>query len=138
MRICGSEYESLFSRSHAEGADRGDGSAIYRSPRSTALAEGAYVAPAWTLRRTRAASRNPAHEIVGVLTSCFAIATKSSPVATDADARLLEWELVSTPADGATALDRIPAGDAPIASTPDGGVARYPWDTAVRIRAVAG
>jgi hypothetical protein len=59
-------------------------------------------------------------------------------VATDADARLLEWELVSTPADGATALDRIPAGDAPIASTPDGGVARYPWDTAVRIRAVAG
>ncbi len=51
------------------------------------------------------------------------------------DARLLEWELVvPSSADAAGALASLEAGGADIERSGDGGLARDPWGTAVRIR----
>jgi catechol 2,3-dioxygenase len=52
------------------------------------------------------------------------------------DARLLEWELVvPSAADAANALASLEAGGADIERSADGGLARDPWGTAVRVRA---
>jgi catechol 2,3-dioxygenase len=59
-----------------------------------------------------------------------------APPATEADARLLEWELVVPGTRAAEqALERVAAAGAPVQPEPGGGVARDPWGTAVRIRA---
>jgi catechol 2,3-dioxygenase len=62
-----------------------------------------------------------------------------APPAADDDARLLEWELVvPTAAYAAAALERTAAAGATVDRTDAGGVARDPWGTAVRVRAVTG
>lgn len=54
--------------------------------------------------------------------------------ATDDDARLLEWAIVvSSAADATAALDSLAAGGNAVEREPDGGVARDPWGTAVRV-----
>ncbi|MGE5141834.1 MAG: VOC family protein [Acidobacteriota bacterium] len=56
--------------------------------------------------------------------------------ATDADARLVEWEvLVSSPADASAALSSLSKAGAAVDRTADGGTARDPWGTPVRVRA---
>jgi catechol 2,3-dioxygenase len=56
-----------------------------------------------------------------------------APPAAEADARLLEWELlVPGTRDAAHALERLAAAGAPVQR--EAGVARDPWGTAVRIR----
>lgn len=51
------------------------------------------------------------------------------------DARLLEWEIrLPTAADAAAALDNLAAAGHAVERTVDGGVARDPWGTAVRLR----
>jgi catechol 2,3-dioxygenase len=60
-----------------------------------------------------------------------------APPATDADARLLEWEVVvPTVGDALAALERV-AGEAPVNRNADGGVAQDPWGTTVRLRAAS-
>jgi catechol 2,3-dioxygenase len=55
--------------------------------------------------------------------------------ARDGDARLLDWELrVPTVADANAALANLERGGVTIERTVDGGVARDPWGTAVRVR----
>lgn len=58
-----------------------------------------------------------------------------APVAIEGDARLLEWEL-RVPGAGAAdaALESLSLVGAPVARDSDGGVARDPWGTAIRIR----
>lgn len=59
-----------------------------------------------------------------------------APPATEADARLLDWELLVPDAgEGNQAIERIAAAGAPVQPEPGGGVARDPWETAVRLRA---
>ena len=59
-----------------------------------------------------------------------------APPATEADARLLDWELlVPDPREGDQAIERVAAAGAPVQREPGGGVARDPWGTAVRLRA---
>ena len=61
-----------------------------------------------------------------------------APVATESDARLLEWELiVPHAADADAALAGAAATGAPVERSADGGVARDPWGTAVRLRVAA-
>jgi catechol 2,3-dioxygenase len=56
--------------------------------------------------------------------------------ATDDDARLLEWEIVvPSGADAGAALDSLAAAGNAVERGADGGVARDPWGTAVRLRA---
>ena len=56
--------------------------------------------------------------------------------ATDGDARLLEWEIVlPTQADADAALDGLTAAGHRVDRQSDGGIARDPWGTAVRLRA---
>ncbi len=58
-----------------------------------------------------------------------------APPATDRDARLLEWELIlPTSADAAAALASVVAGGVAVEPKADGGVARDPWGTPVRVR----
>ena len=53
------------------------------------------------------------------------------------DARLLEWELlVPTPGDAARALESLDRAGAQVERVGEGGLARDPWGTAVRVRAV--
>lgn len=55
--------------------------------------------------------------------------------ATDDDARLLEWQIVvPSGADAAAALESVAAAGAPVQREADGGVARDPWGTTVRVR----
>ena len=55
--------------------------------------------------------------------------------AAENDARLLEWELgVPTAADASAALSSLSATGAEVERTENGGVARDPWGTAVRVR----
>lgn len=58
-----------------------------------------------------------------------------APVAIESDARLLEWEL-RVPGAGAAdaALESLRQAGAPVERDSDGGVARDPWGTAIRIR----
>jgi catechol 2,3-dioxygenase len=57
----------------------------------------------------------------------------------DNDARLLEWELrVPTVADAKAALASVEKTGAKVETTADGGVARDPWGTAVRVRGAEG
>lgn len=59
-----------------------------------------------------------------------------APVATDADARLLEWEvLVPTAGDAAAAITSLSESGVAVDRAADGGVARDPWGTPVRVRA---
>ncbi len=52
------------------------------------------------------------------------------------DARLLEWEvLVPTRDDASAALDSLAGRGAAVERSPEGGLARDPWGTAVRVRA---
>ncbi len=52
------------------------------------------------------------------------------------DARLLEWEvLVPSAGDAASALGSLAGRGAAVESSPEGGLARDPWGTAVRVRA---
>jgi catechol 2,3-dioxygenase len=52
------------------------------------------------------------------------------------DARLLEWELIVPAAtDAQAALASAAAAGAPVEQSADGGIARDPWGTAVRVRA---
>jgi catechol 2,3-dioxygenase len=54
----------------------------------------------------------------------------------DDDARLLEWEIVVPAAtDADAALDSVAAAGSTVERAADGGVARDPWGTAVRLRA---
>jgi catechol 2,3-dioxygenase len=56
----------------------------------------------------------------------------------DGDARLLEWEIrVPTADDAAAALESLRAAGVPIERSGNGGVARDPWGTAVRVRPAA-
>ncbi len=58
-----------------------------------------------------------------------------APPAAEADARLLEWELlVPGTRDADHALERLAAAGAPVQREGGGGVALDPWGTAVRIR----
>jgi catechol 2,3-dioxygenase len=58
----------------------------------------------------------------------------SAPPATDADARLLEWEIqVPTVADAHAALANIAAAGHEVVRSENGGATRDPWGTAVRI-----
>jgi catechol 2,3-dioxygenase len=58
-----------------------------------------------------------------------------APPAGAADARLLEWELLLPTLDDAhAALDSIAAIGAPVHHDDEGGIARDPWGTAMRIR----
>lgn len=59
-----------------------------------------------------------------------------APPAGNGDARLLEWEIVVPSAvDAAAALDSLAAAGNAVDRAPDGGVARDPWGTALRLRA---
>lgn len=61
---------------------------------------------------------------------------KGAQPATDADARLLEWEvLVPSTADASAALSSLSNAGVAIDRAPDGGTARDPWGTPVRVRA---
>lgn len=63
-------------------------------------------------------------------------ATGAQP-ATDTDARLLEWEvLVPTAADAAAALQSVANAGVVVERQADGGTARDPWGTPVRVRAM--
>jgi catechol 2,3-dioxygenase len=54
----------------------------------------------------------------------------------DDDARLLEWEIVTpSAADAGAALDHLAAAGHAVERAGEGGVARDPWGTAVRLRA---
>jgi len=65
-------------------------------------------------------------------------AAGAAPAGPD-DARLLEWELVvPSTADAADALASLEAGGANIERSGDGGLARDPWGTAVRISPAGG
>ena len=58
-----------------------------------------------------------------------------APVATEGDARLVEWEIRVPDATAASAaLESLREVGASVERGPDGGVARDPWGTAVRIR----
>ncbi len=60
-------------------------------------------------------------------------AAGAAPAGPD-DARLLEWEIVvPTARDAADAIVSLERIGAPVETTPDGGVGRDPWGTAVRI-----
>ena len=59
-----------------------------------------------------------------------------APAATDADARLLEWEvLVPSPEDASAALSSLATSGIAVERAADGGIARDPWGTTVRVRA---
>ena len=59
-----------------------------------------------------------------------------APAATDADARLLEWEvLVPSPEDAAAALASLAKSGSAVERAADGGTARDPWGTPLRVRA---
>jgi len=59
-----------------------------------------------------------------------------APAATDADARLLEWEvLVPSPEDASAALSSLATSGIAVERAADGGIARDPWGTPVRVRA---
>lgn len=61
---------------------------------------------------------------------------KGAQPATDADARLLEWEVVvPSTADASAALSSLSNAGVSIDRAPDGGTARDPWGTPVRVRA---
>jgi catechol 2,3-dioxygenase len=61
-----------------------------------------------------------------------------APRAGDADARLLDWELVlPRQVDVAAALDSIEERGAPVRRDPSGGSAADPWGTTVRLRSNA-
>jgi len=61
---------------------------------------------------------------------------QGAPIATDADARLLEWEvLVPRVADAAAALESLSKAGHAVDRAADGGTARDPWGTPVRVRA---
>ena len=58
-----------------------------------------------------------------------------APAAVEADARLLEWEIqVPTAGDAAAVLESLRQAGVAVERSADGGVARDPWGTAVRIR----
>ena len=62
----------------------------------------------------------------------------NSPVATDADARLLRWELwLPTAADRDAAAARLQAAGYPVTQTPEGLLATDPWGIWVLLRAEA-
>jgi len=53
----------------------------------------------------------------------------------EGDARLLEWEIVMpSAADASAALDSLAAAGHPVSLEDDGGIARDPWGTALRLR----
>ncbi|HKE92090.1 MAG TPA: VOC family protein, partial [Gemmatimonadales bacterium] len=59
-----------------------------------------------------------------------------APAATDADARLLEWEvLVPSIEDASRAMTSLATAGVAVERAPDGGTARDPWGTPVRVRA---
>jgi catechol 2,3-dioxygenase len=58
-----------------------------------------------------------------------------APVATDQDARLLEWELIVPTAEDATAAIENLTRSTPVERDALGGWTRDPWGTAVRLRA---
>ena len=61
---------------------------------------------------------------------------REAPVATDADARLLEWELlVPAVADATAALESLSTAGHVVDRAPDGGTVRDPWGTPIRVRA---
>ena len=61
---------------------------------------------------------------------------KGAQPATDADARLLEWEvLVPSTADASAALSNLSKAGVAVDRAADGGTARDPWGTPVRVRA---
>ena len=63
---------------------------------------------------------------------------QDAPPAGPDDARLLEWELVVPSArDAQAAMSSIEASGGRVDRTPEGGVARDPWGTAVRVRGAA-
>lgn len=62
---------------------------------------------------------------------------KGAQPATDTDARLLEWEvLVPTAADAAAALQSVAKTGVAVERQANGGTARDPWGTPVRVRAL--
>ena len=64
-------------------------------------------------------------------------AAGSAP-ATDDDARLLEWQiLLPSAADATAALDHLAAAGNAVERDADGGVARDPWGTALRLRGLS-
>jgi catechol 2,3-dioxygenase len=61
---------------------------------------------------------------------------KGAPPATDADARLLEWEvLVPSQEDASAALSSLANAGVTVERVADGGTALDPWGTPVRVRA---
>jgi len=61
---------------------------------------------------------------------------KGAPPATDTDARLLEWEvLVPAREDASAALSSLAQSGVAVERVADGGTARDPWGTPVRVRA---
>ena len=61
---------------------------------------------------------------------------QGAPPATDADARLLEWEvLVPSSEDASAALSSLTKSGVAVERAADGGTARDPWGTPVRVRA---
>ncbi len=61
---------------------------------------------------------------------------KGAPSATDADARLIEWEvLVPSSEDASAALSSLAKSGVAVERVADGGTARDPWGTPVRVRA---
>lgn len=61
---------------------------------------------------------------------------KGAQPATDADARLLEWEVVvPSTADASAALSSLSNAGVAVDRAADGGTARDPWGTPVRVRA---
>jgi len=59
-----------------------------------------------------------------------------APAATEADARLLEWEvLVPSIEEASRALTSLATSGVAVERAPDGGTARDPWGTPVRVRA---
>lgn len=89
----------------------------------------------WSYPRALFLSAGGYHHHLGVNTWAGPNASSPSPD----DAQLLEWEmLLGSITDGNAALDALSAAGNPVERAADGGVARDPWGTALRLRAGRG
>lgn len=85
----------------------------------------------WSYPRALFLSAGGYHHHLGVNTWAGPNASSPSPD----DAQLLEWEmLLGSLTDASAALDALAAAGNPVERTAEGGIARDPWGTALRLR----